>query len=312
MKKFIYKTIIIAAPILILPLSIIILYGFPPPKLSTSISFNAKILYIKEKQFSDGIDIMAVGSSMSLNNIHSSTIQNYFGHKYVNISSWGQNMEEDFELIKIFTKYYNPKIILISSGYMDFNNNSKAIKYNLVENYLFGNEMLAYKELNLRYLWKESRSFSNKKKDIYNYTSLKYDDYGGINLKKNNFIIKKNRWVGNNVNEFNLDKLQYRYLDSISLLCETKGINLVFIQSPYRVGYYSRLDDKSLDILTNHEIKVDSVLKKSHQLFIKAENGIWKDNLFLDYSHFNNEGAKKYTEYFIERIINYQLTKHQT
>jgi hypothetical protein len=300
MKKFIRKTILLSIPIIIIPLIILIYYGFPPPKLSTSTSFNAKILNLNEMQIDDDIDVLAVGSSMSLNNIHTQTIEKYFGEKFFNLSSWGQNISEDYNLIKIFTKRYKPKTIIISSGYMDFNNNSKDINYYSVENYLYGNKLSALKDISVRYLLSESRSYFNMKNDTRNYTSLMYDVCGGVNFEKNNFNINLNRWNGNSVKEFDLDSLQYNYLDSISLYCSSNDIELVFIQSPYRKGYYLQLDKQSLNILHTHENKINSILSRNNQIFIKTENDLWEDDLFVDYSHFSKEGAKKYTQYFID------------
>lgn len=303
MKKFIYKTILISLPILIIPLCFLLFYGFPPPKLSISTSFNSTILNIKENQLINDYDILAIGSSMSLNNIHTKTVKKYFGNRYMNISSWGQNVSENYNLVKILTKQYKPKTILISSGYMDFNNIPKKINYNLVENYLLGNDMLIFKELNLKYLLIESREFFYMKNDSTGYSSLKYDDCGGVNFKSNDFKIDMKRWNGNNIKEFQIDELQYHYLDSLSQFCKKKEIDLVFIQSPFREGYYAQLDPASITILQVHEAKIDSILSKNNQKFINTRNITWDDNLFVDYSHFNENGAEKYTEYFINKII---------
>jgi hypothetical protein len=308
MKKFIIKTILLSIPAIIIPLIFLIYYGFPPPKLSGSISFNAKILNLNEMQLDGDIDVLAVGSSMSLNNIHTKTVKKHFGEKYFNLSSWGQNIGEDYKLIKIFTKRHKPKTILISSGYMDFNHSSKNINYHSLDNYLSGNKFSILKELTMRFfLFNESRSYSKMKNDTKNYASLKYDDCGGVNLEKNNFNINPKRWNGFSIKEFVLDSLQYNYLDSISLYCSSNDIKLIFSQSPYRKGYYSKLDKQSLNILHTHENRINQTLSRNNQIFIKAENELWRNELFVDYSHFNNDGAKKYTQYL---IAEYKARKH--
>jgi len=65
------------------------------------------------------------------------------------------------------------------------------------------------------------------------YNSLQYDDCGCVNLEGNGFNINQKRWNGNNIENFDIDTNQYHYLDSISHFCETNGINLIFINSPY-------------------------------------------------------------------------------
>ena len=108
-------------------------YSTPPPNLSNSISLNAKVLFLKNNFSRANIDILAIGSSMSLNNINSSSITKaYSDEQYLNLSSWGLTMEETFNLIKIYNKKYHPKTIIISSNYSDFKGSSQKIKYNLI------------------------------------------------------------------------------------------------------------------------------------------------------------------------------------
>jgi hypothetical protein len=300
MRKFIRKTILLTISIIITPLIVVIYYGFPPPKLSKSISFNAKILNLKEMQLDADIDVLAVGSSMSLNNIHTETVKKYFGKRYFNLSSWGQNIAENYYLIKIFTKQHKPKTIIISSSYMDFNDTSKSISYHLLDDYLLGNILPIFKYFSLRYLYADSRDYSYMKNETKNYNSLMYDDCGGVNFEKKNFNITPKRWNGNNIKEYVVDSLQYNYLDSISLYCNSINVKLVFIQSPLRKGYYSQLDKQTLNILHTHENKINQILTRRNQILIKTENELWGDDLFLDYTHFDKEGAKKYTQYFID------------
>jgi hypothetical protein len=239
---------------------------------------------------------------MSLNNLHSKTIKENLGKGYVNISSWGQNIKEDYCLLKIFGNYYNAKTVLISSNYIDFNNTSKKIKYHLLMDYLNKKRRCICDIMDAKYLLKESKSYHRNKSGRNIYTSLQYDGCGGVNFQDKDFNIDPIRWKGNSIEGFNIDPLQYNYLDSISNYCKANGINLFFIQSPYRNGYYSKLNKTELGILHSHKCKIDSILKTNDQLFIDAQNEIWSDSLFVDYSHFSMNGAKKYTQYFTRTI----------
>lgn len=302
MRKFITKTILISIPLFIFPFFYWAYFNFPPPKLSNSLSYNAKILDIKENHFDKKIDFFAVGSSMSLNNINTKIITTNFGAEYLNISSWGQNIEENYHLIKILYDHYTPKTIIIPCNYMDFNTSAKEINYKLLNNYLFGNKFRVYKESGFNYLIKTSKNYSLKKMDQNNYTSLFYDKHGGVNFKKNDFNIDSIRWSGNEIKDFNFDTVQYKYLDSISNFCELRNIELTIIQSPFRYGYFSQLNEISLDILDAHKNKINSILQKNNHLFIDTENKLWEDSLFVDYSHLNNAGSKIYTNYIFQCI----------
>lgn len=300
MKKFLIKIILFSLSIVIPTLVFIIVFGFFPSNLSTSISFNSKIKDIKVNHLNDTINILSIGSSMALNNLSTKIIEEKLDDKYINISSWGQNIEEDFYLVKIFSDYYNPKMILLSSNYMDFNPTDKKINYNLVTNYLFKND----NEYSYGFKLKDLITYINFKYfKKHQYTNLNYDNCGGVNLEAKEFNVSNRRWKGNDIKEFKPDEYQYNYLDSISNYCKENGIKLIFIQSPFRNGYYSQLDKTRLDILNSHKGKIDFLLKKNKHLFIDSQQEkLWVDTLFVDYSHFNIEGAKEFTNILIRKV----------
>jgi len=110
------------------------------------------------------------------------------------------------------------------------------------------------------------------------------------------------RWKGRAVDEIPLDPVQYAYLDSISNFCKTNKISLIFVQSPFRAGYYSKLNDDQKAYLNNHVKKVDSIISTNNQHYINTLESEWPDELFVDYSHLNATGAKKFTSQFLEEI----------
>ena len=309
MKTFLIKCILFFSPFLIFLSIWISIYGIPPPNLSSDISFNAKMLHIKERHLGGDITVIAIGSSMTLNNIHTPTITKYLGKGYVSISSWGQNMEDDFYLLKIFGEYYKPKILLISSNYMDFTKYSKRIRFNQIGQYLRYGNIVAYEGVGLNYCFRESKKHYQMKHNKYAYSSLHYDDCGGVNLPTHNFVISDKRWAGAGISQFKLDPGQYSYLDSISRYCKAAGIKLVFAQSPYRYGYYSQLSEVESSMLNAHKSKIDSILTNYGQSFIDSQKNRWDDSLFADYSHLNENGAKKFTEFFIEKSFNRSIGK---
>lgn len=307
MKKFINKFILFSLPVILSPIIFVFYFGFPPPRLSNSLSFNAKIEYIKNFHLNRDINVLSVGSSMTLNNVHTKTIKKYFGNNYLNISSFGQNIKEDYLLIKLFCKYYSPRHIIISCGYMDFNDDYKEINYDMVEGYLFHNSFKAYKNYSFRYLLEESIRYFSSKNDTLSYSSLLYDDCGGVNFKRNNFDIDTSRWQGRSIVNFNFDEIQYQYLDSISNFCKINNINLVLTESPFRNGYYSSLQENTFNILNEHENKIQKIMDRDNHLYIKTEHKSWPDKLFVDYSHLNRKGSEMYTEYFINKINRYTM-----
>lgn len=277
----------------------------PAPNLSTNYSFNEKMQFLKRNK--RDVDVLAIGSSYTLNNLYSKTItEKFHTDSYFNTGSWATNMEENFMMLKIFYNVYQPNTLIIASNYMDFNDWDKNIKYSLVENYLQSRINSSYyyhfKTFKLRYYY---RNFKHAK----NVRSIKDDDYlvfgkyGALNYTSKDFNIDPKRWNKGAV-DTKIDTVMYSYLDSISTFCKSKNIDLLFFQSPVRFGYYSQFkEDKKLK-LTSHIKKVESILERDKHQFVNANNVIWNDDLFIDATHFNVEGAKIFTEYCFNNINN--------
>ena len=300
MKKFI-QNISVFIVILIIPFIIwISYYGFPPPSFSSSLSFNAKSQFTKENDFINPLDVLTIGSSMSLNNINSNSIIRNISKKYLNFSSWGQNIEEDYKLIQIFEKHLKPNIIIISSNVMDFRSLLKQINYNMLETYLFEGENMPFPPKLGKVYFQDSRNFSKYKENVNIYQCLKFDSYGGVNFNSEGFKITSERWNGNKITK--TDASQYLFLDSIARFCNKKDIRFVFVQSPFREGWMSKIEDTEKEIINAHIAKVQSILTKHKCQFVNATQEIWADCLFVDYSHLNDSGSRKYTNLLIKEI----------
>lgn len=300
MIKFIKKIILFG----ILPIAAIIvcvvIYGTAIPNVSNSLSFNAKMYFMKSKKLDTTVHVIAVGSSMTLNNIHSATIAAHFDNSYINTASWGQSIVDDYKLIKIFTPLYKPETIIITSNFMDFQNEWSKIKFELLDSYL--SKTYTKSGFDLRYNIKNAEELEAymQNQSLYNY--LNYDDHGGVNLDAQYLITDSLRWKGRAVDESPLDPIQYAYLDSISNFCNSNKISLIFVQSPFRVGYYSQMTSDQKAYLNNHVKKVDSILGINNQFFINTLDNKWSDELFVDYSHLNKEGSEVFTHLFLEKV----------
>ena len=308
MQTFIKKTLFFIGGITTLSIVFFTLwfnyYSTPSPNLSNSISLNAKVQFLKNNFSIANIDILAIGSSMSLNNINSTSItKTHSNKKYLNLSSWGLSMEETFNLLKIYNKKYHPKTIIISSNYTDFKSSSQRIKYNLINEFLTSKKSIIYnlKFWNFRQAIRESRLLGMYKNDNTIYRSLKFDKNGGVNYPGANFHIDAKRWNGD-LNKNKIDIIQYSYLDSITNFCTSNRLNFVFVQSPFREGYYSKIKKEDLTFIKNHIDQVEKILNCTNAIFVNSLNEQWNDNLFVDFSHLNKEGSQVYTEYFLKQI----------
>ncbi len=314
MKLLLKKIVLFLLVPVIVTVSLFIYFGAPPPKLSTSVSFDAKMHFMKKNYSNTPVDILAFGSSICLNNSYStSIIKESKNNRFLNISSWGQNMKENYNLLKIFAKIHKPTTVLLVSNYIDFADKNKQIKYDLLDEYVSNTKPTIYyylQDLKIKYLlWNAIRLHFYKKVDN-RFGYLKYDKHGSVRIPLKKPAVSDAIWEGHKLKKGYFSNVtQYLYLDSISKYCLSHQIKLFYILSPFREGYYSRLGNQELALLNNLTGKLRSILSKNNAYFVNTLNIVWPDSLFLDYSHFNKLGAKKFTEHFLKEMKKEQLLR---
>lgn len=275
----------------------------PPPNFSNSISFNEKIKFLRTKQRE--FEVIALGSSMTLNNISSKEIiDNFKGAGFLNVSSWGMSLKDDYEFLKVIGECYKPHTLILISNIVDFQDTEKAIDFNATRDYIKKSLQPSFyfhlKLFNLKYYLvnlSKTRIIRSKQK---NFASLNFDEWGSV-LLPNDMPKDSSRWMNDHLAEPVLE-YQYSYLDSISKYCHSNSIELYLIQSPIRYGVVSSFSTKDFSLLSNHYIKVEAILKKHNQSFIRSDNVIWNDSLFSDAIHLNNKGANDFTNLFLKSI----------
>jgi hypothetical protein len=274
----------------------------PAPNLSNSYSFNEKMEFINKNIKAKQIDVLALGSSMSLNNLHSKTIVSELKtESYLNTASWGQNMEEDFAMLKLLDKLYQPKAVIITTNFIDFAKSTKTFRYDLLEGYLYERKYpsLYYylATFDLSYFAKQSKIAELVRQNPDTYEYLGFDKYGGVNLTIAQSKFNARRWEGDSLNEKDASPVQYQFLDSISNYCVNNNIKLYFFQGPFRHGYWSTITPQEADVVNRHIAKVQAQLAdKKNIAFVRTEIE-WPDSLFADFIHLNKEGAQRFTEY---------------
>ncbi len=277
---------------------------FPAVNLSNSYSFNEKMQFLKSKQ--EHSEVMAIGSSMSLNNLHSQTVVEKLGTtSFVNTASWGVNMEETFFLLKIVEEVYQPKTVILSSSLVDFMKSKKVFRYELIEGYLKRSKPGFYYywiTFDLKYFTNNFIFAKTTRSDPDNLEYLGFDEFGGVNFESNQFKINKLRWEDRIVDRYEFEGEQYNYLDSISTFCKNKNIKLLFSQGPIRKGILSSYDDKEQQILFNHVDRVKRIISKHGNYFVDAANTEWHDSLFFDNTHLSSKGAEIYTEFSFDHL----------
>jgi len=280
------------------------LKDLPAPNLSNSYSYNEKMEFLRKNKINS--DIIAIGSSMSLNNLNSIIITKRLkSDSYINTASWGMSMKDNFLLLKTLSDLHNPKTLIVCSNILDFQQKEKNVKYPILKHYLTPNNAYFISTIiqtfNLKYYLK-NLTYAKKVRSCKNdYEFLKFDKFGGVNFDNKGFQINKNRWNQHFTNNKTIG-FQYLYLDSLSTFCKNKNIKLYFFQSPIRNGLYSKLNKKEIYNLQSHIIKIELILKNHGHSFVNSNYIKWNDNLFVDGIHLNAKGSVIFTKYCFDNI----------
>ena len=276
----------------------------PPPHISNNYSFNEKMEFLRKAK--KRADIIAVGSSVSLNNLYSPTIINEFhSSSFLNTAAWGMSMKNNFYFLKVLNDVYKPSTVIIASSIKDFSSSEQKINYDKLSGYLYadGVSIIGYhlKNFSFRYYFTNYEYAKGIRKNSTDYEYLGFDKYGTVNYDSAGFKINSVRWNTDYLTT-KVEPSSYVYLDSLSQFCKMHQIKMLFFQSPYRAGLCSNFDSIKSETFKNHITRVESILKKNGQAFVNGTEIMWDNKFFIDGVHFNKYGAKYFTEYCFEVI----------
>jgi hypothetical protein len=305
MKRFILKILLLTVIVLILfaGLTLLLPKIFKYPILTSSISFDAKQIFIKEKAISH-TDIMVLGSSMSLNNLSSETVNARLNNKYTyfNFSSWGLLITDIESLLKLYVTKYTPSCIITVSSPCDFEfeksfeipGNSELDNFIKGENYYY----LFLKSPQIQRIADRNEKLKISGLIKYDYTSLAYDENGGVTLNVPSDKIDKKRW---NRPLFSTTDLQYSALIRICNWLKEKNIKYIFIQSPVKIEDSTEANYETL--IKNHCEKVKQIIEQSKFTFINFHDSQkYKKSEFNDRFHLNKNAAERLTGEIFDRI----------
>ncbi|HET6227486.1 MAG TPA: hypothetical protein VFF27_14485 [Bacteroidia bacterium] len=283
---------------------------FPSPPLSDSYSLNEKIEFLRTTPKT--IQTLAIGSSIALNNLHSETVAKRVKEgNFLNTSSWGMNMGDNYSLLKTLYNVYHPNTLIIASSISEFELPAKKADYDKVEKYLTAGTVAANLYhvtcFNVRYYMDnvKYKKLVTGEKNQYEY--LVFDQYGGVNISGEGFKIDPRRWEATFEKE-RMNDTNYDFVDSISAFCKAKNIKLLFFQSPFREGLVKKLDGKKTTELKEHMDRIAAILGRDQHALISADKILWNDALFIDGEHLSEKGAKAFTEYCFNQLDSLSLT----
>lgn len=270
------------------------------PLLTDSVSFDVKADAIADANI-DQLDVLGLGSSISLNNLGSKAIQDYIGDdfSYYNFSSWGLTMKDLNVMIPVLVEKYQPKVLIIASGPMDFERqkvgmcDSEEYRWYIEgknTSYFYAKNTDMYGLIQRKRTVNKYTSHANPEQRIH----LLFDEWGGCNLttKKENY-----QWFRYNDNLMTetVDE-QYEELRKICAFTEKKDVKLIFVISPMKKDP-NCVDQDCKDFVKNHIARARKLVESEGQLFLDLHSyHSYPDSLFCDESHLVHAGPDRFSQ----------------
>jgi hypothetical protein len=269
----------------------------PAPMVTNSYCLNEKLLAFNKLDN----DYLAIGSSITLNNLHSEEVVDQIGSPdFVNMAAWGMRMDDIFKLTSACYQVFQPKVVFLASNVDDFYVSKIEFQPEEVAGVLKGPfwPLVYARHLNPPYYYR--RYFDNQvNKEHRNlYRSVYFDAFGGVPLETNGFETDSGRW--NKITDFEgVNTQNYDYLDSLCRLVQDQQGSLVFLQSPIRSALLKK--PGIAQQFSDHKNRVAAIVKRYGHEYIDGSDVAWPDSLFVDYGHLSEEGARAFTAYCLEK-----------
>lgn len=294
MKTFIIRTCIWTA-LLFLPIICAFHILGVTPCVSNNPSVNHK-LYVSSLKEETHFNVIAVGSSITLNNLYSPVIVSEVDNSFYNFACSGLNISIIRSLSEFYLEKYNYSTLIIASQIEDFN-----LEQLFTFPTKFELEMMYDRHYYLLSLGSPFKSLSNKSQVETDSTKMsyqRYDEWGGAYLHINQSNAQKERW------NFAYTPCErhhaYQHLEELCTLLKSKQKHLIFAISPYKPGFVT---EKTKNDYINHLQTCSNILQKfGYELYDFSQDPHFNDSHFADAIHLNKEGAKLFTSLLAEKV----------
>ncbi|HXB09769.1 MAG TPA: hypothetical protein VNW04_21745, partial [Puia sp.] len=205
---FVLRTALFAAPILLL-FELLYHFGYYPIITDSSL-FDRKVNLVRNRRL-QRVDLMAMGSSVTLYDLNSREMVTAFDKPYYNFSSVNLQCTDIRILLRQFAKEYKPEYIVTCSSirefihprdstYLNYTNTNKFIRDHFPEYFYFHKYSSLY-----RLIWRKNKL-----------SPLIIDEWGGAS-----WTVPKADMIAANGNEHEIfpteyTEMQYRELDSLA------------------------------------------------------------------------------------------------
>jgi hypothetical protein len=299
MKRFLKRVFVFLLPLLLAALGFLVWNHryIASPRVTNSCCLNEK-MYRSPRE---PLDVLAVGSSMTLCNLESSTLVEGLGNpRFYNFANWGFSIEDIRYFTPLLADQYRPSMFIISSNVVDFRPRDLEYDIDEVRSYLkLSSRWSAYlKHADLKYYIENTADNRENRRSLNIYSSLLFDSWGGIALEKEGFQIRPQRW-GKGVSFDLLDEAAYGELETICRMLKKRSIKLVFVLSPLREGL---VDEAYRQGIVKHSMRVRQIVESAGGIFIDSTRSVWPDEMFVDGTHLHAEGGRRLSNMVLDAL----------
>ena len=275
---------------------------FPAPRITGNISVNEKLCFAKD-HFPDSVDVLAIGSSMTLNNLNSDVVMAHFGNlRYLNAGAWAIGASELEVLGPALSARFHPAMVIVSTNLMDFEGqgnillgDSASIAHGLRDPKVLG----YFRHWDAPYFLREMETNRIRFNDTDNYEYLGYDAHGGATLSIPWERISQERYLKPPPEATDLAPERYAAFKRFADDLHRQGIRLVVFASAYRNGIRTADNDA---LQQAHVARLRSLIGPVGGVLIDANQRRLDDSLYVDSSHFGPEGSRAYTGYCLDQL----------
>lgn len=275
----------------------------PAPCVTGNEALNMKLSHLRHRGRIPA-HVLAVGSSMAMNNLCSDAVMAHFGDtSFVNMGAWGLDMVQTAALTKVLVPVLRPHTVLLVSNLSDLLEDGKGfpvdtarvrkylVKWSTLESYL--------RNLEPVYYLREMERNKIRMFDRGNYEFMGMDGHGWAALMVPQYRRDPDRWNSTPPDAHLLAESHYAALQRLSGYLKEQGVRLVFVQTPYRDGVRTPAVDRGV---AEHLARVARILAPHGHQVVSATDRHWPDSLFADYSHLNSDGTETFTSYVLAKL----------
>ncbi|MEZ4756536.1 MAG: hypothetical protein R2817_06905 [Flavobacteriales bacterium] len=276
--------------------------SFPAPRLTSNIAVNEQIDRLSAVS-TDSVRVLAVGSSMTLNNLASAQVVANLGPAFQNAGAWGIGAAELPLYAAPLLAHFKPAEVLVVTNLMDLAQGSHFTPNdasNVAQHLAEGTGLHAYLlHWNAPYYLVQMRANRIRFTDGANYEHLGYDKYGGSTLEVPSERIDPDRYNAAPVRWDQADRSRMNTFARFADTLHAQGVRLTVLISPYREGLRTTAVEEDA---TRYVDWLRTVLHHSGQRLVNGYERSWADSLYCDASHFDHEGADAFTHWCMEQL----------